>query len=163
MSRDTGKLYLHSISLCNLSSKSSKSFVFCFTISRINHICTNDPESWPSGQPSPETYKQSLAAPVLLLASANSLSPRTGRHVQSLACTDFWKALQTCLGSSTWACQGHQEQFKNNSNPAVDLMPVSLSWFYPDGQLNSTTATPSLTFLKGKGGENAMERAQGLR
>ncbi|EOB04747.1 Forkhead-associated domain-containing protein 1, partial [Anas platyrhynchos] len=35
-------------------------------------------------------------------------------------------------------------------------------WFYLGGQLSSTSATLSLSLLKGKGGENTMQRAQGL-
>ena len=34
-------------------------------------------------------------------------------------------------------------------------------WFYLGGQLSSTSATLSLPLLKGKGGENTMQRAQG--
>lgn len=38
-----------------------------------------------------------------------------------------------------------------------------LWWFYPDGQPSTTTTTLSLLILIGKGGENMMDRSQGLQ
>jgi len=41
--------------------------------------------------------------------------------------------------------------------------PLQLRWSESDGQPSSTTAALSLPLLKGKGGENTVQRAQGLR
>lgn len=44
-----------------------------------------------------------------------------------------------------------------------NVNPHDVWWFYPAMQPNSTTATILLPNLKGKEGENVMERSQGLR
>lgn len=41
-----------------------------------------------------------------------------------------------------------------------EILHLYLWWSYPAGQLHSTSTTISLHLLKGKGGENTMERVE---
>lgn len=109
MSRDTATLCLWFISLSNLTSDFSKSFILCFTIRIINPTCTSFPErSGPLSHDLLEKFGHIIAV-LGLWKLFHPLNRKAGLH-------SLLNMPLICLESSSWACKGHEEQLNNTDN-----------------------------------------------